>query len=73
MALVQEIPTTEKRAAVTIYNIAVGLNNDGERLTLLASDGAPIADFVYGNSGLWPGDTVDGHRGQGTNGRWQSA
>ena len=30
MTLLGEIPSTEKRAAVTIYNIAVGLNDDGD-------------------------------------------
>jgi tetratricopeptide (TPR) repeat protein len=30
LALLDEIPTSEKRVAVTIYNIAVGLNEDGE-------------------------------------------
>jgi hypothetical protein len=30
------------------------LSNDGERLTLLASNGAPIADLTYRPSAPWP-------------------
>ena len=45
MALLQEIPATEKRSAVTIYNIAVGLSDDGNMAgSLLAARRAAQID-----------------------------
>jgi CotH kinase protein/Lamin Tail Domain/Chitobiase/beta-hexosaminidase C-terminal domain len=41
------------------FVLGSNLNNDGERLTLLAGNGSTIVDFTYGDAAPWP-STPDG-------------